>query len=174
MKTKQITFCAMMAALATVLMLVGYFPYLTYAVPCIASLPIMAVVIERNVKSALITYIVSVLPVFLFCEPESKLLYICFVGFYPALKAVLERLNHRLPEFLLKFLCFNVGVGVIYLLSTYVFGISFDDLGTLGQYGAAIFLVLANAVFFAYDFCISKMAVFYLYRLHPTVQKMLK
>lgn len=164
----------MMAALATVLMLVGYFPYLTYAVPCMASLPIMAVVIELNKRSALLTYVASMLPVFLFCEPESKLLYLCFVGFYPALKALLEGLHSRVLEYVFKFLCFNAGVGVIYLLSTYVFGISFDDLGELGRYGAAIFLVLANLVFIAYDFCVSKMAVFYLYRLHPSVQKLLK
>lgn len=164
----------MMAALATVLMLVGYFPYLTYAVPCMASLPIMVVVIELNKRSALLTYFASLLPVFLLCEPESKLLYLCFVGFYPALKALLEGMRNRVLEYLLKFVCFNVGVGLIYLLSTYVFGVSYDDLGELGRYGAAIFLLLANAVFVAYDFCISKMAVFYLYRIHGSVQKLLK
>ena len=86
-----------MAALATVLMLVGYFPYLTYAVPCIASLAIMAVVIELNKKSAFLTYLASLLPIFLFCEMESKLLYICLVGFYPILKALFEN-TAQLPS----------------------------------------------------------------------------
>ena len=174
MKTKRLSFSAMMAALATVLMLVGYFPYLTYAVPCVASLPIMVVLIELNKKSAIYTYIASILPVFLFCEPESKLLYLCFVGFYPVLKAVFEGLKSRALEFVLKFVSFNLGVVVIYLLSKFVFGISFEDLGELGRYGAVIFLVLANLVFLAYDFCLSKMAVYYMYRLHLSVQKLLK
>lgn len=163
-----------MAALATVLMLVGYFPYLTYAVPCVASLPIMVVLIEFNKKSALYTYIASILPVFLFCEPESKLLYLCFVGFYPVLKAILEGLKSRILEFILKFVAFNIGVAIIYLLSRFVFGISFDDLGELGKYGSVIFVTLANLVFLAYDFCLSKMAVYYMYRLHSSVQKFLK
>lgn len=163
-----------MAALATVLMLVGYFPYLTYAVPCIASLPIMVVVIELNKKYAFFTFIASIIPVFLFCEPECKLLYICFVGFYPALKALLEVMKNRVAEYLIKFLCFNAAVGIIYLLSSFVFGISYDDLGELGKYGAVIFLAFANIVFLAYDICVTKMAQFYIYRLHSSVQKMLK
>lgn len=163
-----------MAALAVVLMLVGYFPYLTYAVPCIASLPIMVVVIELNKKYAFLTYIASILPVFLFCEPEAKLLYLCFIGFYPALKALLELIKSRVAEYILKFVCFNIGVGVIYLFSTFVFGISYDDLGELGKYGALVFLALSNLVFLAYDICITKMAEFYIYRLHASVQKMLK
>ena len=48
--SKKITFSAIMAALATVIMLVSYFPYLTYAVPAIAGLCIMVVVIEINKK----------------------------------------------------------------------------------------------------------------------------
>lgn len=163
-----------MAALATVLMLVGYFPYLTYAVPCIASLPIMVVVVELNKKYAFFTFIASIIPVFLFCEPECKLLYICFIGFYPVLKALLEAIKSRVAEYLIKFLSFNAAVGIIYILSTFVFGISYDDLGELGKYGAFAFLVLANIVFLAYDICITKMSEFYIYRLHPSVQKMLK
>ena len=163
-----------MAALATVLMLIGYFPYLTYTVPCVASLPIMVVLIELNKKFAFYTYIASVLPVFLFCEPESKLLYLCFVGIYPVLKAIFEGFKSRIAEFILKFVSFNIGIAIIYLLSRFVFGISFDDLGELGKYGSVIFVTLANLVFLAYDFCLSKMAVYYLYRLHSSVQKFLK
>lgn len=174
MKTKHLSFSAIMAALATVLMLVGYFPYLTYAVPCVASLAIMAVVIELGARSAFLTYLASLLPVFLFCETETKLLYICFMGFYPALKAILERLHSRVLEYLLKLVCFNAAVGVIYLLSSFVFGVSFDDLGELGKYGAVIFLGMANFAFIAYDYCISKMSQFYMFKLHNTVKKMLK
>ncbi len=174
MKTKKLTFCAIMAALATVLMLVGYFPYLTYATPCVASLAVMAVVIELDKKSAFLTYVASTLPIFLFCETESKLLYLCFIGFYPVLKALFERLRSRVVEFILKFVCFNVGVAAIYMLSTLIFGISFDDLGDLGVYGGTILLVLANLTFIAYDFCITTMARFYMLRIHPSVKKMLK
>lgn len=174
MKTKKLSFCAVMAALATVLMLIGYFPYLTYAVPCIASLAIMAVVIELNKKSAFLTYLASLLPIFLFCEMESKLLYICLVGFYPILKALFEKLPSRILEYLLKIVCLNVAVFLIYLASTFVFGISFDDMGQIGEYGAIVLIAAANIAFLAYDFCLTTMAQFYIIRIHKSVKKLLK
>jgi len=174
MKTKKIAFCGISAALATVIMLTGYFPYLTYAIPCMASIVIMVVVIELGNKYAFATYLASVLPIFLFCELESKLLYICLVGFYPILKAVFEKLRSRILEFVLKFATLNAAVCIIYLLSTLVFGLSFDDMGELGKYGTIILLVAANVTFLCYDICISKMSLGYMIVVHPRVKKMLK
>lgn len=174
MKNKRITFCGISAALATVIMLTGYFPYLTYAIPCIASMVIMAVVIELGKKYALTTYLASLLPIFLFCELECKLLYICLLGFYPILKAVFEKMRSRILEYILKILLLNVSVLAIYLLSTLVFGLSFEDMGELGKYGGAILIILANITFLLYDFCIGKMVFAYIIKFHPTVKKMLK
>lgn len=72
MKTKKIAFGGMLAALATVLMLMGYFPYLTYAVPCVASLAVMVAVLECGRLYGLLVYLASVLPVMIFCEPECS------------------------------------------------------------------------------------------------------
>lgn len=163
-----------MAALATVLMLAAYFPFITYAVPCMASLAVMAVVIELNKKAALLTYIASILPVFLFCETESKILYIVFTGFYPIIKALLESIPLKPVEYLLKFLCFNLSVTAVYFISTLLFGISFEDLGELGKYGGIIFIALANFAFIAYDFCVSRMSQFYMIFIHRHIKKMLK
>ena len=174
MKTKKITFCGISAALATVIMLTGYFPYLTYAIPAMASIVIMAVVIELGNKYAFATYLASVLPVFLFCEPESKLLYIFLMGFYPILKAVFEKCRSKVLEYILKFVLLNGAVGVIYLLSTLVFGLSFDDMGELGKYGSVILLIAANIAFLLYDICISKLSYSYMVLVHPRVKKMLK
>lgn len=155
-------------------MMGGWFPYFTYAIPCVASLTAMVVTIEYNNKSAFLTYLVSLLPILLFCEIESKILYLCFVGFYPPLKALLEKIPLRWLEFVVKFICFNIGVGLVYLSSTFIFGITFDDMGELGKYSAVILLGLANITFIAYDFCITKMAEFYLLRFHNKVVKILK
>ncbi|MEE1025644.1 MAG: hypothetical protein U0L55_01370 [Acutalibacteraceae bacterium] len=174
MKTKKITFCGISAALATVIMIAAYFPYVTYAVPCVASLIIMAVVIELGNKYAFLTYLVSVLPVFLFCEVESKLLYICFLGFYPVLKAIFEKIKIRVLEYIFKFASFNLAIAVVYLFSTFLLGIPFDDMGELGKYGGIILIALANITFLLYDICISKMSIFYMIRIHPNVRKMLK
>lgn len=174
MKSKQISFCALMAALSCVIMLTAWFPYITYAVPCFASLTIMVVMIEYDKRSAIMTYLVSLLPIMLFCEAESKLLYLCFMGFYPILKALIEKMKFRFTEYIIKFICFNSGIVILYYISSFVFGVSYDDLGELGKYGTVVFLVLVNLDFIVYDFCITKMAEFYLLRFHKRVDKMLK
>ena len=174
MKTRKIAFCGISAALATVIMLTGYLPYLTYAIPCIASLVIMVVTIELGKKYAFATYITSILPIFLFCEVEATLLYICLVGYYPILKSVFEKVRFRSLEYVLKVVTLNAAVWVIYFLSTIVFGISFDDMGEFGKYGTIILLVAANITFLCYDICISKMASAYIIVLHPRIKKMLK
>ena len=163
-----------MAGLATVLMMVAWFPYVTYAVPLTASLAIMVVLIEYGKTAAISTYLASVIPIMLFAEGEAKLIYVLFAGFYPVLKAVLEKINNRFFEFILKFLSFNFSVFLIYLLASFVFGISYDDLGELGKYGAPVFLSLVNIVFFIFDFCLSKMAILYIIRFHKAVEKILK
>ena len=53
--TNKITLCALLSALAVVLMLTAYFPYLTYAVPAFAGLCIMAVLIEIGPKWAFLS-----------------------------------------------------------------------------------------------------------------------
>lgn len=174
MQTKKITFCAAMAALAVVFMLAAYFPYITYAVACMASLPIMVVLIEFNKRWAFLTYIVSLLPIFIFCETESKLIYLCFTGFYPILKVFIEKLNNKILEYIVKILSFNSALAVIYFIASFLFKISYSDLGELGKYGAFVFVILANAVFVCFDFCISKIAVYYIYRIHPAIDKILR
>lgn len=174
MKTKKLTFCGIAAALATVIMLTGYFPYLTYAIPCIASMVIMAVVVELGNKYAFATYLASLLPIILFCEAESKLLYIFLTGFYPILKAVFEKPKSRVLEYIFKIALINASVFAIYLSSTFVLGIPFDDMGELGKWGGAILVFLANVVFFLYDFCIGRMAFAYIIKYHPKIKKMLK
>ena len=174
MKTKKISFCGISAALVTAIMLSAYFPYLTYAIPCIASLVIMAVVIELGLKYAFATYLTSLLSVFLFCELEAKLLYIFLLGFYPILKAIFEKIPSRVLEYLLKFAVLNAAILIIYLFSILVFGLSFDDMGELGKYGSIILVLLANITFLLYDICISKLAMSYMILIHPIVKKMLK
>ncbi len=174
MKTKKISYCGISAALVTAIMLVAHIPFLTYAIPCIASVIIMGVVIELGVKYALATYFTSLLPVFLFCEPESKLLYICLMGFYPVLKAVFEKIPSRILEYVLKFAVANAAFFAVYYVSTFVMNIPLDDMGEFGKYSALILLGAANVTFLLYDICIGKLSFSYMILIHPTVKKMLK
>ena len=157
-----------------VFMLMSYFPYFTYAVPAVTGLLTMMLVIEINVKWAFAAYIAASVLVFIFAEPESKLMYICLFGYYPIVKALIERINKPVIEWILKLAVFNVAAIMIYAVFAGMFGVSIDDFSTLGKYGAYIFLGFGNAAFVLYDITVSRISGTYIYRIHPKVKKLLK
>ncbi len=170
----KITLCAMMAALATALMLLSYFPYLTYAIPAVAGLFVMITVIETNYKWAFLTYIVSAILVFLFAEPESKLMYICLFGYYPIIKGLIEKINNPIFEWILKLVCFFVAVITAYYIFAGIFGITLDNLGEFSKYSVFILLIFGTVAFVLYDIAVSKMSFIYFNRLHTKIRKFLK
>ena len=172
--TGKITLSATMAALATVIMLVSYFPYLTYAVPAVAGLFIMISVMEINCKWALLSYISASFFVFLFAEPESKLMFIGFFGFYPILKCLIERINKPVLEWIIKILLFNVCILLIYKVFAKIFMIPEDNLNEFFKYGEIVLLIFANAVFVVFDIALSRMANFYFAKFHFRVSRIFK
>ncbi len=176
MKTKKLTFSAMMIALSVVIMLSAYFPYLTYAIPCMAALPIMVILIELGGKWAFVSYIASVLPVLLFCEPEAKVIYIILTGYYPVLKAVIERLNNLALEIIVKFLYFNGVLALALTFAVCIFKIPAEEIfeGGGGATFVLVLWILAVVTFFAFDLCITKMCGFYILKFQNKVNKFLR
>ena len=172
--TKKITLSALMAALATVIMLVSYFPYLTYAVPAVAGLCVMVIVIEINCRWAFLTYFTAAFLAFLFAETESKLMFIGFFGFYPIIKSFIEKINKPIIEWFIKFFSFNICIISIYFILSKLFMLSFEDLGKFVQYGEGILLCMANVVFIVYDIAVSRMAWFYSEKFHGKIFRILK
>lgn len=170
----KITFSAMMAALAVAFMLLSYFPYLTYAIPAFAGLFIMAVVIEINCKWAFLAYLSSAVLVFISAEPESRLLYVFFLGYYPILKALIEKWRKPAAEWIVKIILFNLAVLLVYSIFAKPMGIDFDDFGPLGKYGALIALGVGNVAFVLYDIAVSRMAMFYMIVVRPKIKRILK
>ena len=105
--TKKITFCAIMAAIAVVIMLTSYFPYLTYAIPAIASVFILIPTLELGLKWGTITYFVSAIIILLVGEMEAKLLFVIFLGYYPIVKETVERYLSTPLQYIIKFAVFN-------------------------------------------------------------------
>lgn len=173
-QNSKITLCSMMAALATAFMLLSYFPYLTYAIPAIAGLFIMVAVIEIDCKWALGAYISSAFLTFLLAEPESKLIYICFFGYYPIIKAVLEKIRKPILEWVIKIFIFNGAVLLVYFMFAGLFGVSVDEFVEWGKYGAIGLLALGNVVFVLYDIAVSRIAMVYIGVLHPKIRKIFK
>ena len=172
--TKKITLCGMVAALSVVVMLVSYFPYLTYAIPALAGLFMIVPLIECGVSWAFGTYIASAAIIFVTGETEAKILYILFLGYYPILKSLIEKINKQALEWVLKLAVFNVAAVAFYYASSVLFAVSFDDFGEWGKYGALIFLALCNIVFVIYDIGISRVASLYIFKLHDKIKKIIK
>lgn len=173
-RTAKITLCAMMVALASVLMLTSYFPYLTISIPAIAGLFIMVLVIETDYKYSILAYLASAIIVFLVAEPEAKMLYVLFFGYYPIIKSILEKIKSRAFEYVAKFLVFNLAVVSAYLLLSALFSFKLTEFGNFGKYSIIVLLLVANFVFAIYDVAVSRMAQYYIYKIHPSVIKVLK
>lgn len=172
--TKKTTLCGMVAALSIVIMLTSYFPYLTYAIPALAGLFMMVPLIECGAFWALGTYIASSAIIFITGETEAKLLYVMFLGYYPILKSLIEKIKKQFIEWVLKLVCFNIAATAFYYISSALFAVSFDDFGEWGKYGALIFLALCNVVFVIYDIGVSRIASRYMCSLHDKVRKIIK
>lgn len=171
--TKKITFCGLIAALSVVFMMLSYIPYLTYSAPAIAGVFMMIIAIELSRKWAYSSYIVSSVLIFLLAENEAKILYILFFGIYPIVKGSIERINHRVPEYILKILLFNVAMVLDILATIYVLGIPFNTGGIAGVYFYLAFFILANVFFIVYDIALTRLIMLYMYRLHSRIKKLL-
>ncbi len=134
----------------------------------------MTVVVEINCKWAFCAYLASAVLVFLTAEKESGLLYIVFLGYYPIAKALLEKIGKPALEWVLKMLIFNAAVLFAYFVLAKIFGISTEDMGAFGTWGAVTLLAMGNGVFVLYDIAVSRMAGMYLQLLHPRIKKIFK
>ena len=172
--TKKIALSSLMIALCSLFMLTSYFPYLTISISFFAGIFIMVLVIEINKKWALLSYFVSAILVSLLAEPEAKLLYVVFFGYYPIIKSLFEGLKSRVLEYILKFLIYNTAIVLAYTVIAEMFGVPLGDMNEFGKHTSLILLIVANVLFPIYDIALSRVAAFYMIRLHDKVTKLLK
>ncbi len=172
-KAGHITLGAVLGALAVVVMLVSYFPYLTYAIPALAALFVMVAVIELGPKWALFSYLTAAVLSLLLAEHEAALLFVCFFGYYPIIKLQLERIKSVLLRYIFKFAIFNTAILVVYYVAMRLMGIE-DGFGGYTQYMLYAVWALANGVFLLYDYEIVRLSQWYIERLHSRVSRFLR
>ncbi len=172
----KIAFCGIVAALSLVILLMTIIPITEISLAALAGIVGIPVVIEFGRKYGLAVFtVVSVLSLILVPTPEGKALYIAFFGYYPVLKSVLEtRRLPRLTEWGIKLAIFNVAVIVAYLLMLTVFGLPADSFTVGGLSLPWVFLLLANGVFFVYDWCLTGLISKYMTAWQPRVHRLFK
>ena len=158
--TIRVAFCGVLAGLGLALMfLTALLPMATFALPALAGLLMIMIVIEMGARWAWPTFaVVAILSVFFVPDKQAALLYVIFFGYYPILKALIERLKNKIVQWVLKY--------AIYLLS-----IPADSLSLFGVSLPWVFWIAGNVIFFIYDIAITGVVAFYIKQLHKVFRK---
>lgn len=171
----KIALGGVLGALSLVFMLLTIFPYMTYALPAIAGVMLIPVVMENGVRWGWMVFAaVAFVAALIVPSMEAKVMFIAFFGYYPVLKATLERLRSRVLEWVLKLLVFNVTMVAAYLLMLYVFGLPADEFEIGGVNLPLVFLGLGNVVFVIYDMALTSVITMYTKALHPKLMRIFR
>ncbi len=162
-RIKQLTVCALLAALGVVLLSVGrLIGVLDASMAVLASLTCVIAVIEYG-KAApwLVFAVTAVLSIVLQPDNTAAWMYLLFFGFYPILKEKLEKLGGVL-SWVFKELIFNVALVAMALLMKFILAPAADS---EPWFMYVILVVLCEAVFVLYDVALTRMISFYIYRI---------
>jgi len=152
--TKKLALSGVFAGLTLALMWVfSFVPSLEYAIPALAGMISLLMVLELNHIWAIAVYgVAAMLSCLLLPDKGTAVVYTLFFGYYPILKSLLEQYLPKWLSWFCKFAAFNAAAIGLYFLVTKVFGLPFDNFGeAFGKYALLFMLAVLNAVFFVYD-----------------------
>ena len=120
-RSRMVAFCAMMAALSTVIMLTGgLIPVLTYCSPLAASALLIPVLEEYGKgKASMVWIVTAALSILIGVDKEAAFFYL-FLGWYPILKPLFDRLPLKGMRMIVKTCVFSAAIGIMYALLCYV------------------------------------------------------
>ena len=150
----------------------GFMPLLVYALPAIAGALLVVIVIEINRKWAFVTYAsISILSLFITPDKEAAILFIFFMGYYPIIKSLIEKIKNPVFEWASKLILFNVAIIIAYKIIINIFGIVdiTKELSFLGKYSMLGLLVMANIVFVIYDIALTRAISSYITWFRPKI-----
>lgn len=175
-KSIRLALCGIITAFSVMLMfLTGLIPVGTYALPGLAGMLLIIIVIEYGAGWAWPVYVATaILSVLIAPDKEAALAYVLLFGYYPILKSLIERLRKSFPITLfMKLIVFNAATVSEYFLAMWVLKIPQDSFEIFGASVPAAFLVLANISFFLYDYALSGLVVMYCKKYHSMVNRWL-
>lgn len=159
-----------------VMMCTGIFPFLTYGLPAISGFLLCIIVIEINVKWALLSYLsIAILGLFLVPDKESALLFLMFLGYYPVVKSIIESKLKKVMQYIVKCVLFNISMVISYFLVTSVLNISVltESFEEYESVFLLVMLLMGNVIFFIYDNALSQLISLYLYKYRSKLFKRL-
>lgn len=162
-RTRRLAMCAMMSALGIVVLYLGsVIEVLDISMAVIASVFVIFAVIEYGKAAPWAIYgVTGILSAILLPQKLPAAMYILFFGFYPIIKARIEKLRSRLAQWAIKEVVFNVCLIVLMLISRYMLYLDADGLFVF----EAVFFLLANGTFVIYDIALTRLISLYIFRL---------
>ena len=165
--TKVIALCAVMAALAALIMLSGgLIPVMTYCSPMLASLCLIPVLDVCGTGPAWAVWAVTgALSLLIGADKEAAFFWV-FFGFYPIVRPVFEKIKNRPLRIALKTCLFAALTALMYGLTCFILGIgeivsSFSASAVLN----AAFLAAIVICLLLYDRALPGLMFFYQKRL---------
>lgn len=155
------------AALMLALMfLLSVFPSATIAAPAVASVVMVFAVLELGKGWAIGEYAATaILALLILPSKEAAVLFAVFFGYYPIIKAVIEKkIRRRVPEWTVKIVLFLAIVSAAYYLMIRFMGVEFEEIGKYGRAAIPLLLLFGAIAFVAYDFCLTLFVSEYLRR----------
>lgn len=172
-KSIKVSMGGIVAALSLVLMfLTSVIPFGTYAFPTFAGILLVLIVINLGYAYAVAVYAATAIISFLLVtDKEAALYYTLFLGFYPIVKSLIERIQLKLIQYLIKFALFNVCMIAAFFIGMFVLSIPKESFNLFGVYLPWVFLLIGNVFFLIYDLCVTRLVTIYLLKWHNRFNK---
>ena len=173
--TKKIALCGLTAALAVVILLMGFlFPFATYACPAAAACLILPIVYEYKEKTAFTLYAaICFLAFFIVPDKELTFMFVFVFGFYSVIKFSIDRKKSKAVKIALKLAYINLALAITYGLLMIVFPMQ-SLMAEFDEYGKGfiiIFIALFNVVFLFFDKAAEQVLMLYVYRFRKRLFK---
>lgn len=172
-QSSKIAFCGLMTALSVTLMLTGgIIPIATYAVPMIAGVLLLPILLEYGKKSAWTSFAaVSLIVLLLGIDKEAAFFYI-FLGYYPIIKWDIERIPKKFLKLTTKLVLFNLSLVVMYAILGAVLNMDaiIQEFSQMGAVLMIVFVLVLNLCLFLYDRLMLPLVYLYASRISPKLK----
>ena len=174
MKTSvKVSMGGVVAALSLVLMiLTSIIPFGTYAFPAFAGILLVLLVFNLGYGYAFaVFFVTAVLSFLLVTDKEAALYYAIFLGYYPTLKGLIERISSKVIQYIIKLLLFNACMIAAFFISINVLSIPKESFELFGVYLPWVLLIIGNIIFVIYDLCVTRLVTIYILKWHNRLNK---
>ena len=133
---------------------------------------LICIVFEMGYSWAFLVYtVVSLMSLILLSDKEAVLYYIIFLGFYPVLKGLIEKIGNKVVQYIVKILIFNVCIISAFYISIFLLSLPKESFNIFGIYLPWVFLILGNITFVLYDMCVTRIVTLYILKFRKFIVK---